>query len=115
MASYYEMSKLSAMLKHQKEGLAKQMTVEEVLNVIKNRATFSPTEVDIALTAGQLIAKELNKYVGDTVNNILESGIEKQISTKDTIQGLPPAKPFLDINFSKNLMDKLFGGSDEKE
>lgn len=114
MASYYELDRLSELMESRKESLAKQMTIEEVLNTIKNRDEVSPIEIDVALTAGQLIAKEINKYVGDTVNSILESGIEKQISTKDTIQGLP-AKPLLDINLSKTLMDKLFGDSDEEK
>lgn len=41
MASYSELNRLSEMVKLQKEALAKQMTVEEVISTIQSPTSFT--------------------------------------------------------------------------
>ena len=49
MASYSELNKLSEMIKSQKEALAKQMTVEEVISTIQ--FPTSSVELEVAMQA----------------------------------------------------------------
>ncbi|MCT3188613.1 hypothetical protein [Limosilactobacillus reuteri] len=53
MASYSELNKLSEMVKSQKEVLAKQMTVEEVISTIQSPT--SSVELEVAMQALQMI------------------------------------------------------------
>lgn len=53
MASYSELNRLSEMLKSQKEALAKQMTVEEVISTIQSPT--SSVEFEVAMQALQMI------------------------------------------------------------
>lgn len=53
MASYSELNKLSEMVKSQKEALAKQMTVEEVVSTIQSPT--SSVELEVAMQALQMI------------------------------------------------------------
>lgn len=49
MASYSELNKLSEMVKSQKEALAKQMTVKEVISTIQSPT--SSVELEVAMQA----------------------------------------------------------------
>lgn len=53
MASYSELNKLSEMVKSQKEALAKQLTVEEVISTIQSPT--SSVELEVAMRALQMI------------------------------------------------------------
>ncbi|UAW61117.1 hypothetical protein K3F51_04125 [Limosilactobacillus reuteri] len=53
MASYSELNKLSEMVKSQKEALAKQMTVKEVISTIQSPT--SSVELEVAMQALQMI------------------------------------------------------------
>lgn len=53
MASYSELNRLSEMVKSQKEALAKQMTVEEVISTIQSPT--SSVELEVAIRALQMI------------------------------------------------------------
>ncbi|MCC4328190.1 hypothetical protein LMB58_06625 [Limosilactobacillus reuteri] len=54
MASYSELNKLSEMIKSQKEALAKQMTVEEVISTIQSPTSL--VELEVAMQALQMIS-----------------------------------------------------------
>lgn len=54
MASYSELNRLSEMVKLQKEALAKQMTVGEVISTIQS-PTSSSVELEVAMQALQMI------------------------------------------------------------
>ena len=53
MASYSELNRLSEMVKSQKEALAKQMTVKEVISTIQSPT--SSVELEVAMRALQMI------------------------------------------------------------
>lgn len=55
MASYSELNKLSEMVKSQKEVLAKQMTVGEVISTIQSPTSSSSVELEVAMQALQMI------------------------------------------------------------
>lgn len=63
MASYYEVSNLEELLNQKKEELSQEMTVKEVLEVLKNSDEHSETEVNIASKAVQMIVGGFANYL----------------------------------------------------
>lgn len=102
MASYSELNKLSEMVKLQKEALAKQMTVEEVISTIQSPT--SSVELEVAMQALQMI---------DGVK-IQVPSCDKTAESKGWYK--EPLTSYRGVNFQidTSILDKLWDEVNEK-
>ncbi|WP_302500033.1 hypothetical protein [Limosilactobacillus reuteri] len=102
MASYSELNKLSEMVKLQKEALAKQMTVEEVISTIQSPT--SSVELEVAMQALQMI-----------------DSVKTQVPSRDKVAELKgwykePLTSYRGVDFQidTSILDKLRDELNEK-
>lgn len=102
MASYSELNKLSEMVKSQKEALAKQMTVKEVISTIQSPT--SSVELEVAMRALQMINSV--KTQAPSRDKVFESkGWYKEPLT--SYRGV-------DFQIDTSILDKLWNEVNEK-
>lgn len=102
MASYSELNKLSEMVKSQKEVLAKQMTVEEVISTIQS--PISSVELEVAMQALQMI---------DSVKTQVPSR-DKVAESKEWYKEPLTSYRGVDFQIDTSLLDKLWDELHEK-
>lgn len=102
MASYGELNKLSEMVKSQKEALAKQMTVEEVISTIQSPT--SSVELEVAMQALQMI---------DSVKTQVPSR-DKVAESKGWYKQPLTSYRGVDFQIDTSLLNKIRDGLHEK-
>ncbi len=102
MASYSELNKLSEMVKSQKEALAKQMTVEEVISTIQSPT--SSVELEVAMRALQMI---------DSVKTQVPSR-DKVVESKGWYKKPLTSYRGVDFQIDTSLLSKIRDGLHEK-
>lgn len=102
MASYSELNKLSEMVKLQKEALAKQMTVEEVISTIQSPT--SSVELEVAMQALQMI---------DSLKTQVPSR-DKVTESKGWYKEPLTSCRGVDFQIDTSLLDKLWDELNEK-
>ncbi|MCC4459623.1 hypothetical protein [Limosilactobacillus reuteri] len=102
MASYSELNKLSEMIKSQKEALAKQMTVEEVISTIQ--FPTSSVELEVAMQALQMI---------DSVKTQVPSR-DKVAESKGWYKEPLTSYRGVDFQIDTSILDKLWDEINEK-
>lgn len=102
MASYSELNKLSEMVKSQKEALAKQMTVEEVISTIQSPT--SSVELKVAMQALQMI---------DSVKTQVPSH-DKVAESKGWYKEPLTSYRGVDFQIDTSILDKLWDEVNEK-
>lgn len=96
MASYSELNKLSEMVKSQKEALAKQMTVKEVISTIQSPT--SSVELEVAMQALQMI---------DSVKTQVPSR-DKVVESKGWYKEPLTSYRGVDFQIDTSILDKLW-------
>ncbi|MFR0607934.1 hypothetical protein EAI26_06475 [Lactobacillus sp. 0.1XD8-4] len=102
MASYSELNRLSEMVKSQKETLAKQMTVEEVISTIQSPT--SSVELEVAMQALQMI---------DSVKTQVPSR-NKVVESKGWYKEPLTSYRGVDFQIDTSILDKLWDELHEK-
>lgn len=102
MASYSELNKLSEMVKSQKEALAKQMTVKEVISTIQSPT--SSVELEVAMQALQMI---------DSVKTQVPSR-DKVVESKGWYKKPLTSYRGVDFQIDTSILDKLWDELHEK-
>lgn len=102
MASYSELNKLSEMVKSQKEALAKQMTVKEVISTIQSPT--SSVELEVAMQALQMI---------DSVKTQVPSR-DKVVESKGWYKEPLTSYRGVDFQIDTSILDKLWDELHEK-
>ena len=102
MASYSELNRLSEMVKSQKEALAKQMTVEEVISTIQSPT--SSVELEVAMQALQMI---------DSVKTQVPSR-DKVAESKEWYKEPLRSYHGIDFQIDTSLLKKIRDGLHEK-
>ena len=102
MASYSELNKLSEMVKSQKEALAKQMTVKEVISTIQSPT--SSVELEVAMQALQMI---------DSVKTQVPSR-DKVVESKGWYKEPLTSYRGVDFQIDTSILDKLWDEINEK-
>ena len=102
MASYSELNRLSEMVKLQKEALAKQMTVEEVISTIQSPTSL--VELEVAMQALQMI---------DSVKIQVPSR-DKVAESKGWYKEPLTSYRGVDFQIDTSLLDKIRDGLHEK-
>lgn len=102
MASYSELNKLSEMVKSQKEALAKQMTVKEVISTIQSPT--SSVELEVAMQALQMI---------DSVKTQVPSR-DKVVESKGWYKEPLTSYRGVDFQIDTSILDKLWDEVNEK-
>lgn len=102
MASYSELNRLNEMVKSQKEALAKQMTIEEVISTIQSPT--SSVELEVAMQALQMI---------NSVKTQVPSR-DKVVESKEWYKEPLTSYRGVDFQIDTSLLDKIRDGLHEK-
>lgn len=79
MSSFGELARLQTLVDQQQADLAKEMTVKDIVDVIKNADEKSDVEVDVATKAVQMILEVFTNYLNAAVEDADPSVSDKTI------------------------------------